>query len=77
MRTINNRLAVLSSLLKYAGPRGCKLIADPTLSFHVDGMDAEVIAVPSAFRLEIDESGHVTSVATVAGTGDQALIRRS
>jgi integrase len=48
VKTINNRLAVLSTLLKYAGPRGCKLIQEPTLSFHVDGMDAEVIAVPAA-----------------------------
>ena len=39
---------VLSTLLKYAGPRGCELTAEPTLSFHVDGMDAMVIAVPSA-----------------------------
>lgn len=45
--TINNRLAVLSTLLRYAGPSGCKLIPACTLSFHIDSMSAEIVAVPA------------------------------
>jgi integrase len=45
-KTVNNRLAVLSTLMKYAGPRGCKLIPEPQLSCHIDSMEAEIIAVP-------------------------------
>lgn len=45
-KTVNNRLAVLSSMIRYAGPRGCKLIPDPELSCHIDSIDAEIAAVP-------------------------------
>lgn len=45
-KTINNRLSVLSTLLAYAGPKGCKLIPASELSFHIDSMDAEIVAVP-------------------------------
>lgn len=47
-KTINNRLAVLSTLLKYAGPRGCKLIPELLLSLHIDEVESEIIAVPLA-----------------------------
>jgi integrase len=48
-KTLNNRLAVLGTLLRYAGPTGCKLIPETLLRFHVDGgMAAEIIAVPIA-----------------------------
>ncbi|HWO21278.1 MAG TPA: site-specific integrase [Kofleriaceae bacterium] len=45
-KTVNNRLAVLSTLMKYAGTRGCKLIPEPQLICHIDSMEAEIIAVP-------------------------------
>ena len=45
--TINNRLAVLSTLLGYAGPDGCRLIPECTLRFHIDSMDAEIQAIPA------------------------------
>ena len=47
-KTVNNKLTVLSTLLRYAGPKGCQLIPEVTLSCHVKGMSAEVHAVPAA-----------------------------
>ncbi len=46
-KTINERLTVLSTLLKYAGPKGCKLIGESTLSLHIDGAESEITAVPA------------------------------
>ena len=45
---INEKLTVLSTLLSYAGPKGCKLIPASVLSMHVDGMSPEIVAVPAA-----------------------------
>jgi len=47
-KTINERLTVLSTMLKYAGPKGCKLIPESMLSMHIDGAEAEIVAVPAA-----------------------------
>jgi integrase len=44
--TVNNRLGVLSTLLTYAGPTGCGLIPQHTLSLHIDDVEAEILAVP-------------------------------
>jgi integrase len=57
-KTVNNRLAVLSTIMKYAGPRGCRLIPDPQLICHIDSMEAEIIAVP------IDEVRKLVQAAT-------------
>lgn len=48
VKTINEKLTVLSTLLSYAGPKGCKLIPASVLSMHVDGMSPEIVAVPAA-----------------------------
>jgi integrase len=47
-KTVNEKLTVLSTLLGYAGPKGCKLIPESVLSMHIDGMAAEIVSVPSA-----------------------------
>ena len=49
-KTVVNRLTVLSTMLRYAGPRGCRLIPETDLRFTVDGggMSPEIVAVPSA-----------------------------
>ena len=47
-KTLNNRLAVLSTLLRYAGPGGAKLIPECNLALFVKGMSSEIIAVPAA-----------------------------
>jgi len=47
-KTVNNRLTVLSTMLRYAGPTGCKLIPETLLSFHISSMSAEIVAVPKA-----------------------------
>lgn len=47
-KTVNEKLTVLSTLLRYAGPKGCKLIPECVLSMHIDGMSAEIVAVPAA-----------------------------
>jgi integrase len=57
-KTVNNRLAVLSTIMRYAGPRGCKLIPDAQLICHIDSMEAEIIAVP------IDDVRKLIQVAT-------------
>lgn len=47
-KTINNKLTVLSTLLRYAGPDGCKLIPETTLHFHVElppSEEVEIVAV--------------------------------
>lgn len=47
-KTINNRLTVLSTMLRYAGPTGCKLIAECELKFHVKSMSPDIVAVARA-----------------------------
>lgn len=47
-KTVNNRLTVLSTMLRYAGPSGCKLIPETELRFHVKAMSPDVVAVPIA-----------------------------
>ena len=46
-KTLNNRLTVLSTLLRYAGPSGCKLIPETDLRFHVKAMSPDIVAVPA------------------------------
>ena len=46
-KTVNNRLTVLSTLLRYAGPKGCKLIPESELTCHVKGMSPDIVAVPA------------------------------
>lgn len=46
-KTLNNRLTVLSTLLRYAGPSGCKLIPETDLRFHVRAMSPDIVAVPA------------------------------
>lgn len=45
-KTLNNRLSVLGTLLTYAGPTGCRLIPQHTLTLRVDDVQAEIVAVP-------------------------------
>ncbi|MBX3159614.1 MAG: site-specific integrase [Deltaproteobacteria bacterium] len=45
-KTISNKLTVLSTLLGYAGPDGCRLIPRTDLRFVVEGMSPEIVAVP-------------------------------
>lgn len=47
-KTVNNRLTVLSTMLRHAGPSGCKLIPETELRFHVEAMSPDVAAVPIA-----------------------------
>lgn len=44
-KTVNNRLTVLSTMLRYA--HDLKLIAEPDLNFKIDTMDSEIVAVPA------------------------------
>jgi integrase len=46
-KTVNNKLTVLATMLRYAGPSGCKLIAETELSFHIESMSPDIIAVPA------------------------------
>jgi integrase len=47
-KTLNNRLSVLATMLRYAGPSGCKLIPETKLRFHVKAMSPDIVAVPIA-----------------------------
>jgi integrase len=47
-KTVNNRLSVLATMLRYAGPSGCKLIPETELRFHVKAMSPDIVAVPIA-----------------------------
>ncbi len=47
-KTLNNRLTVLSTMLRYAGPTGCKLIPESQLRCHVKSMSPDVVAVPAS-----------------------------
>lgn len=47
-KTVNNRLTVLSTMLRYADPSSCKLILRPSSAFHVKAMSPDVVAVPIA-----------------------------
>lgn len=57
-KTVNNRLTVLSTMLRYAGPSGCKLIPETDLRFHIKAMSPDIVAVPIA------EVGKLTAAAT-------------